>query len=37
MVFIRNRHGSHNPEEAMELVDFDLAVRLLARFLTDFD
>ena len=22
MIFIRNAHGSHNPEEAMELADF---------------
>ena len=33
MIFIRNAHGSHNPEEAMELADFAAAARLLANFL----
>ena len=33
MIFIRNAHGSHNPEEAMELADFAAATRLLASFL----
>ncbi len=37
MIFVRNQHGSHNPDEAMDLADFDLAVALLCRFLTDFD
>lgn len=25
MMFVRNQHGSHNPDEAMELADFNLA------------
>jgi N-carbamoyl-L-amino-acid hydrolase len=29
MVFVRNQNGSHNPDEAMRLEDFDLAVRLI--------
>jgi N-carbamoyl-L-amino-acid hydrolase len=33
MIFIRNRNGSHNPEEAMELADFDAACRLLSAYL----
>jgi beta-ureidopropionase / N-carbamoyl-L-amino-acid hydrolase len=33
MIFIRNAHGSHNPDEAMEMEDFAAATRLLARFL----
>ena len=33
MIFIRNAHGSHNPEEAMELADFMAATRLLAWWL----
>lgn len=31
MIFVRNAHGSHNPDEAMDEADLDLAVRLLAR------
>ena len=30
MVFVRNRNGSHNPDEAMEMADFALATRVLA-------
>ncbi len=30
MIFIRNRHGSHNPDEHMEMADFGEAVRLAA-------
>ena len=33
MIFIRNAHGSHNPDEAMEMEDFAAATRLLASFL----
>ncbi len=29
MIFVRNAHGSHNPDEAMELADFGHALRLL--------
>ena len=31
MIFVRNQNGSHNPDEAMRLEDFELAVRVLAR------
>jgi beta-ureidopropionase / N-carbamoyl-L-amino-acid hydrolase len=33
MLFIRNRHGSHNPREHMELADFGAAVQVLVRAL----
>ena len=33
MVFIRNRNGSHNPDEAMDIADFDLACRVLSAYL----
>jgi N-carbamoyl-L-amino-acid hydrolase len=29
MLFIRNTGGSHNPEEAMELADFNAALAVL--------
>lgn len=32
MIFIRNRNGSHNPFEAMEMDDFAQAARLLCSF-----
>ncbi|WP_319410524.1 hydantoinase/carbamoylase family amidase [uncultured Cohaesibacter sp.] len=32
MIFIRNEHGSHNPEEHMEMADFSLATNLLSSF-----
>jgi len=32
MIFIRNSNGSHNPDEAMDLADFNLAARLLATY-----
>jgi N-carbamoyl-L-amino-acid hydrolase len=34
MIFVRNAHGSHNPEEALDMDDFALGTQLLARFLT---
>jgi N-carbamoyl-L-amino-acid hydrolase len=34
MLFIRNEHGSHNPDEAMEIPDFIEATKLLAAGLT---
>ena len=37
MLFVRNENGSHNPHESMEIVDLDHAIRLLFRFVTDFD
>lgn len=30
MLFVRNSHGSHNPDEAMDIADFALGTRLLA-------
>ena len=33
MLFVRNPHGSHNPDEAMELDDFMAAVNILTRWL----
>lgn len=33
MIFVRNNHGSHNPDEAMDFADFALAGRLLAGLL----
>lgn len=35
MVFVRNRNGSHNPHEAMELDDFLIATSILAAYLED--
>jgi N-carbamoyl-L-amino-acid hydrolase len=37
MLFVRNENGSHNPHESMEIADLDQAIRLLLRFVTDFD
>jgi N-carbamoyl-L-amino-acid hydrolase len=33
MIFVRNQNGSHNPHEAMNLADFDVAVRLMHWFI----
>ncbi|MDX1711950.1 MAG: hydantoinase/carbamoylase family amidase [Rhodovibrionaceae bacterium] len=33
MIFVRNRQGSHNPDEEMEIADFREGVRLLASFI----
>lgn len=33
MVFVRNRHGSHNPEEAMEIDDFMVGVDILSTYM----
>lgn len=33
MLFVRNAHGSHNPHEAMDLVDFFAAAEVLAQSL----
>jgi N-carbamoyl-L-amino-acid hydrolase len=35
MVFIRNAHGSHNPDEAMAIEDFARAAGLLAAYLAE--
>lgn len=37
MLFVRNENGSHNPHESMDIADLDQAIRLLFRFVTDFD
>lgn len=37
MIFVRNRNGSHNPDEAMEIADLEQAILLLARFVESFD
>jgi N-carbamoyl-L-amino-acid hydrolase len=34
MIFLRNPHGSHNPDEAMEMADFALGTALLAWTMT---
>jgi amidase, hydantoinase/carbamoylase family len=33
MVFVRNRNGSHNPDEAMEIADFMVGVDILASYM----
>ena len=37
MVFVRNENGSHNPDESMAVADLDQAIRLLVRWVKDFD
>jgi len=37
MIFVRNQNGSHNPDEAMQMEDFELAVRVLARGIANLD
>jgi len=36
MIFVRNENGSHNPDEAMTLEDFDVGTRALLGLLLDF-
>jgi N-carbamoyl-L-amino-acid hydrolase len=36
MIFVRNDHGSHNPDEAMTLDDFGVAAQALLGLLLDF-
>ena len=36
MIFVRNDHGSHNPDEAMALDDFAVATQALLGSLLDF-
>jgi N-carbamoyl-L-amino-acid hydrolase len=36
MIFVRNRNGSHNPDEAMTIDDFGAATSLLTHLLLDF-
>jgi beta-ureidopropionase / N-carbamoyl-L-amino-acid hydrolase len=35
MIFVRNEHGSHNPEEAMEIADFAAGVAILREALKE--
>ncbi len=35
MIFVRNEHGSHNPDEAMSLDDFDVGARALLGLLIE--
>ena len=37
MIFIRNEHGSHNPDEAMDLADFALGLKLLVAAVEEID
>jgi N-carbamoyl-L-amino-acid hydrolase len=36
MILIRNDHGSHNPDEAMELADFAVGTHALIGLLREF-
>ena len=36
MIFVRNENGSHNPDEAMSLDDFEVAAHALLGLLLDF-
>ena len=36
MLFIRNRNGSHNPKEDMDIEDFLAAVRVLRKFVLEY-
>ena len=36
MIFVRNHHGSHNPEEAMDLADFAVGTQALIELLRQF-
>ncbi|MGE3874542.1 MAG: hydantoinase/carbamoylase family amidase [Parvibaculaceae bacterium] len=36
MLFVRNRNGSHNPQESMEIADLAEAIRLLFHFVKNF-
>jgi N-carbamoyl-L-amino-acid hydrolase len=35
MIFVRNEHGSHNPQEAMDLADFAAGVAIMRRALQE--
>ena len=37
MIFVRNEHGSHNPDEAMKLADFALGLKLLVAAVEEID
>jgi N-carbamoyl-L-amino-acid hydrolase len=36
MIFVRNNHGSHNPEETMDLADFAVGTQALIELLRQF-
>jgi beta-ureidopropionase / N-carbamoyl-L-amino-acid hydrolase len=36
MIFVRNEHGSHNPDEGMSMDDFAVGTRALLALLMDF-
>jgi N-carbamoyl-L-amino-acid hydrolase len=36
MIFVRNNHGSHNPEETMDLADFAVGTQALVEVLQQF-
>jgi N-carbamoyl-L-amino-acid hydrolase len=36
MIFVRNEHGSHNPDEAMTMDDFAVGMRALLGLLLNF-
>jgi beta-ureidopropionase / N-carbamoyl-L-amino-acid hydrolase len=35
MLFVRNAHGSHNPNESMAIEDFAAATRILLSYLAE--
>ena len=37
MIFVRNDHGSHNPDEAMDLADFAQGLKLLVAAVEEID
>ncbi|HJU17600.1 MAG TPA: Zn-dependent hydrolase [Stellaceae bacterium] len=37
MIFIRNAHGSHNAEEAMDIADFEKACAVLTRLIAEYE
>ena len=37
MIFVRNRNGSHNPHEHMDINDLDVAIDLLTEFVRRYD
>jgi N-carbamoyl-L-amino-acid hydrolase len=37
MIFVRNDHGSHNPDEAMDMADFALGLKLLVAAVEEID
>jgi len=35
LIFVRNQNGSHNPDEAMRLEDFEVAAEIVRRCIAD--